>query len=102
MPRGHPRRAIRRNEDFAPSKLGREVVHLERDVRHSTDEIGNGGVCFKAHPFHAELAFLVTDDEELQMFQVDLARLRFGSGDPDVVIPAHFFSLPEELGEILL
>jgi hypothetical protein len=27
------------------------------------------------------------------VFQVDLARLRFGSGNSDVMIPAHCFSL---------
>jgi hypothetical protein len=28
---------------------------------HSPDEIGNRRVCFEAHPFHAEFAFLVID-----------------------------------------
>jgi hypothetical protein len=61
-------------------------------MRHSPDEIGNRRVRFEAHPFHAEFAFLVTNDKEFQMFQVGLPKLRFGSGNPDVVIPAHCFS----------
>jgi hypothetical protein len=35
----------------------------------------------------------VADDKEFQVFQVGLARLRFGSGNSDVMIPAHCFSL---------
>jgi hypothetical protein len=81
--------AVRRNEDFAAGKLGGKVGHFKRNVRHPPDEIRNRRVRFEAHPFHAEFAFLVTDDKELQMLQVGLPRLRFGSGDPDVVIPAH-------------
>src|SRR5580658_700469 len=84
--------AVRRNQDFAAGKLGGEVGHFKRDVRHSPDEIGNLRVRFEAHPFHTEFAFLVTDDKEFQMLQVGLPRLRFGSWDPDVVIPAHCFS----------
>ncbi len=83
--------AVRRNQDFAPSKLGREVGHFERDVRHSPDKIGNRRICLEAHPFHAKFAFLVTDDEDFQVFQVGLPGLRFVSGNPDVVITAHCF-----------
>jgi len=89
--------AVRRNQDFAASKLGGEVGHFKRDVRHSPDEIGNRRVRFEAHPFHAEFAFLVTDDKELQIFQVGLPRPRFRSGNPDVMIPAHGFLSPLEL-----
>ena len=84
--------AVRRNQDFAAGKLGGEVGHFKRNVRHSPDEIGNRRVRFEAHLFHAKFAFVVTNDKNFQMFQVGLPRLRFGSGDPDVVIPAHCFS----------
>jgi hypothetical protein len=67
-------------------------------VRHSPDEIGNRRVRFEAHPFHAEFAFLVTHDKQFQIFQVGLPRLRFRSGNPDVMIPAHWFLSPEEIG----
>ena len=83
--------AVRRNQDFAASKLGVEISHFKRDVRNLPDEIRDRRVRFEAHPLHAEFAFLVADDKEFQMFQVRLARLRFGSGNPDVVIPAHCF-----------
>src|SRR5262245_60564428 len=78
--------------EFRARKLGGEVGHFKRDVRHSPDEIGNRRVRFEAHPFHAEFAFLVTNDKESQMLQVRLPRLRFDSGNTDVVIPAHCFS----------
>src|SRR5277367_5710539 len=39
------------------------------------------------------LAFLVADDNEFQLLQVGLARLRFGSRNSDAMIPAHCFSL---------
>src|SRR5580658_11055891 len=85
--------AVRRNQDFAASKLGGEISHFKRDVRNVPDQIRDRGVRFETHPLHAEFAFLVADDKELQVFQVGLARLRFGSGNSDVMIPAHCFSL---------
>ena len=83
--------AVPRNQDFAEGKLGGEVGHFKRDVRHSPDEIGDLRIRFEAHPFHPEFAFLVTDDENFQVFQMGLPSLGFGSGNPDVVIPAHCF-----------
>ena len=59
--------AVGRNQDFAASKLGGEISHFKRDVRHSPDEIGTRRIRFEAHPFHAKFAFLVTDDKEFQM-----------------------------------
>jgi hypothetical protein len=50
-----------------------------------SDEIKNRRVPFETHPFHAKFAFLVADDKEFQVFQVGLARLRFSSGDSDVM-----------------
>jgi hypothetical protein len=44
---------------------------------------------------------LVADDKEFQVFQVGLARLRFSSGNSDVMVPAHCFSLSVELVQIL-
>jgi hypothetical protein len=35
------------------------------------------------------------------VFQVGLARLRFSSGNPDVMVSAHCFSLSLELAQIL-
>jgi hypothetical protein len=35
------------------------------------------------------------------VFQVGLARLRFSSGNSDVMVPAHCFSLSVELAQIL-
>jgi hypothetical protein len=84
-------RAVRRNQDFAAGKLGGQIGHFKRDVRHSPDKIGNRRIRFEAHPFHAEFAFLVTDHENFQVFQMGLPRLRFVRGNPDVVVPAHRF-----------
>ncbi len=94
--------AVRGNQGFAASKLGGEVGHFKRDMRHSPDEFRNRRVRFEAHPFHAEFASLVTDDKDFQVFQVGLPRLRFGRGNPNVVITAHFFSLRESWHRILL
>src|ERR1700680_1877189 len=94
--------AVRRNQDFAASKLGGEISHFKRDVRNLPDEIRDRGVRFETHPLHTELAFLVADDKEFQVFQVGLARLRFSSGNSDVMVPAHCFSLSVELAQILL
>ena len=85
--------AVRGNQNFAASKLGGEIGHFKRDVRNLPDEIRDRGVRFETHPLHTELAFFVADDKEFQVFQVGLARLRFGSGNSDVMIPAHCFSL---------
>ena len=76
--------AVRRNQDFAASKLREEVGYFKRDMRHSPDKVGNRRVRFEAHPFHAEFAFLVTDHKNFQMFQVGFTRLRFGRGNSDV------------------
>jgi hypothetical protein len=35
------------------------------------------------------------------VFQVGLAKLRFGGGNSDVMVPAHCFSPSAELAEIL-
>src|SRR5271155_5014690 len=86
-------RAIGRNQDFAASKLGGEISHFKRDVRNLSDEIGDRRVRFETHPLHAKFAYLVADDKEFQVFQVGLARLRFSSGNSDVMVPAHFFAL---------
>jgi hypothetical protein len=94
-------RAVRRNQDFAASKLGGEISHFKRDVRDAPDEIRDHCVRFETHPLHAEFAFLVADDKDFQVFQVGLARLRFGSGNSDVMISAHCFSLSVELAQIL-
>src|ERR1700678_4081529 len=83
--------AVGRNEDFAASKLGGEISHFKRNVRNLPDEIRDRRVRFETHPLHAKFAFLVADDEEFQVFQVGLARLRFSSGNSDVMVPAHGF-----------
>jgi len=93
--------AVRRNQDFAASKLGGEVSHFKRDVRNVPDEIRDRCVCFETHPLHAKFALLVADDKDFQVFQVGLPRLRFGSGDSDVMVPAHCFSLSVKLAQIL-
>src|SRR5277367_4676984 len=87
-------RAIGRNQDFAASKLGGEISHFKRDVRNLPDEIGDRRVRFETHPLHAKFAFLVADDKEFQVLQVGLARLRFSSGNSDVMVPAHCFRSP--------
>src|SRR5271166_6167709 len=87
--------------DFAASKLGGEISHFKRDVRNLPDEIRDRRVRFETHPLHAKFAFLVADDKEFQVFQVGLARLRFSSGNSDVMVPAHCFSLSVELAQIL-
>jgi hypothetical protein len=94
-------RAVGRNQDFATSQLGGEISHFKRDVRNLPDEIRDRRVRFETHPLHAKFAFLVADDKEFQMFQVGLARLRFSSGNSDVMVPAHCFSLSVELAQIL-
>src|ERR1700677_4571375 len=83
--------AVRRNQDFAAGNLGGEISHFKRDVWNLPDEIRDRCVRFETHPLHAEFAFLVADDEEFQVFQVGLARLRFSSGNSDVMVPAHGF-----------
>src|ERR1035441_9326636 len=74
---------------------------FKRDVRNLPDEIRDRRVRFETHPLHAKFAFLVADDKEFQVFQVGLARLRFSSGNSDVMVPAHCFSLSVELAQIL-
>jgi hypothetical protein len=93
--------AVRRNQDFAASKLGGEISHFKRDVRNVPDEIRDRCVRFETHPLHAEFAFLVANDKDFQVFQVGLPRLRFGRGNSDVMVPAHRFSLSVELAQIL-
>src|ERR1700678_1052706 len=56
---------------------------------------------FETHPLHAKFAFLVADDKEFQVFQVGLARFHFSSGNSDVMVVAHRFSLSMELALIL-
>jgi len=85
--------AVGRNQDFAASKLGGEISHFKRNVRNLPDEIRDRRIRFETHPLHAEFAFLVADDKNFQVFQVGLARLRFSSGNSDVMVPAHCFSL---------
>jgi hypothetical protein len=74
---------------------------LQTRVRDLPDEIRDRRVRFETHPLHAKFAFLVADDKEFQVFQVGLARLRFSSGNSDVMVPAHCFSLSVELAQIL-
>jgi hypothetical protein len=93
--------AVGRNQDFAAGKLGGEISHFKRDVRNLPDEIRDRRVRFETHPLHAKFAFLVADDKEFQVFQVGLARLRFSSGNSDVMVPAHRSSLSVELAQIL-
>src|SRR6204780_3891353 len=85
--------AVGRNQDFAPSQLRGEISHFKRDVRNLPDQIRDRRVRFETHPLHAKLAFLVADDKEFQVFQVGLARLRFSSGNSDVMVAAHGFAL---------
>src|SRR6202453_3634909 len=93
--------AVGRNQDFAASKLGGEISHFKRDVRNSPDEIRDRRVRFETHPLDAKFAFLVADDKEFQVFQVGLARFHFSSGNSDVMVVAHRFSLSMELALIL-
>src|SRR5580693_4717642 len=93
--------AVGRNQDFAASKLGGEISHFKGDVRNLPDQIRDRRVRFETHPLHAKFAFLVAADKEFQMLQVGLARLRFSSGNSDVMVPAHCFSLCVELALIL-
>ena len=93
--------AVRRNQDFAASQLRGEISHFKRDVRNLPDEIRDRRVCFETHPLDAKFALLVADNEEFQVFQVGLARLRLNSGNSNVMIPAHCFSLSVELAQIL-
>jgi hypothetical protein len=86
--------AVGRNQDFAASKLGGEISHFKRDVRNLPDEIRDRRVRFETRPLYAKFAFLVADDKEFQVFQVGLARLRFSTGNSDVMVPAHFFASP--------
>ena len=91
---------VGRNQDFAPSKLGGEISHFKRDVRNQPDEIRDRRVRFETHPLHAKFAFLVADDKQFQVFQVGLARLHFSSGNSDVMVLAHGFSLSIKLALI--
>jgi hypothetical protein len=60
--------AVRRNQDFAASKLGGEIGHFKGDVRNVPDEIRDRCVRFETHPLHAEFAFLVADDKDFKVF----------------------------------
>src|SRR6202042_1557552 len=93
--------AVGGNQDFAASKLGGEIRHFKRDVRNLPEEIRPRRVRFETHPLHAKFAFVVADDKKFQVFQVGLARLRFSSGNSDVMVTAHCFSLSAELAQIL-
>src|SRR5580693_9038940 len=62
--------AVRRNQNFAASKLGGEISHFKRDMRNLPDKFRDRRVRFETHPLHTEFAFLVADDEEFQVFQV--------------------------------
>ncbi len=93
--------AVRRNQDFPPSKLRGEISDFKRDVRNVPDEIRDRCVRFKTHPLHAEFAFRVADDKDFQVFQVGLPGLRFDSGNSDVMVPAHCFLLSVVLAQIL-
>ena len=88
---------VRRNQDLAASKLRGEIGHFKRDVRNLPDEVRDRCVRFVTHPLHAEFAFVVADDKDFQVFQVGLARLRFSSGNSDVMVAPHCFSLPSEI-----
>jgi len=79
--------AVGKNQDFAAGKLRGEISHFKRDVRNSPDKIRDRRVRFETHPLHTKFAFLVADDKEFQVFQVGLARLRFSSGNSDVMVP---------------
>ena len=83
--------AVGRNQDFAASKLGGEIGHFKRDVRNLPDEIRDRCIRFETHPLHAKFAFLVADDKDFQVFQVGLAKLRFSSGNSDVMVTPHGF-----------
>ena len=93
--------AVRRNQDFAACQLGGEIIHFKRDVGNLPDEIRDRRVRFETHPLHAEFAFLVADDKQLQVFHVGLPSLRFGRGNSDVMVSAHCSSLSVELAQIL-
>jgi hypothetical protein len=60
------------------------------------------GRVFETHPLHAKFAFLVTDDKDFQVFQVDLAGLRFGSGNFRCDGSGALCLLSVGFGEILL
>lgn len=75
--------------------------HFERDVSNVPDEIRDRCVRFETHPLHAEFASLVADDKDFQVFQVGFPKLRFGSGNSDVMVSAHCYSLSVELTQIL-
>ncbi len=50
--------AVWRDQDFAASKLGDEIIHFKRDMRNLPDEIRNLGIRFETHPLHTDLALL--------------------------------------------
>jgi hypothetical protein len=79
-----------------PASSEAKISHFKRDVRNLPDQIRDRRVRFETHPLHAKFAFLMADDKDFQMFQVGLARLRFISGNSDVMVPAHCFSLSLE------
>ena len=92
---------------FGGIRISRPVSSEERSVTSNATwgtrrtRSGNRGVRFEAHPLHAEFAFLVADHKDFQVFQVRLPRLRLGSGNSDVMVPAHCFPLSVELAQVL-
>ena len=68
-----------------------EVVHFEGDVRHRPDELGDLAVRVEAHPLDAERARLEARDVDLEMGQIDLARVGHrGRNAKMMVAPAAF------------
>ena len=60
--------AVGRNQNFSANQFGVEISHFKRDVRNMPNQIWNCCVRFETHPFHAEVTFVVADDEQFQVF----------------------------------
>jgi hypothetical protein len=78
--------AVGLDDDLLAIQGGRQVVHLERHVRHRLDQVGVGRVVPVPLPLDAERVAQVIADRDLQVPQRDLALERARGRDPDVVV----------------
>src|SRR5262249_53849146 len=84
---------IRRNQQLTTCQGFVEIVHRERDVRHSSDERGNLAIWVESHPLDPIRAALESADVDTKCLDMLFVRTRLRMWDAEVVIP------PSELGD---
>jgi hypothetical protein len=84
--------AVRRNQNFPACQLRCKVTDLKSNMWHLPDQLRNTCIRFEPHPLHAILAVFVSDNKDLQMLDVALARPRLVRRNSNVVISAHLLT----------